>query len=797
MKHLSLVLFTTAAALSACVDPVCTGDSCSPDGATASLDAGCPAGTFTDSTGACRAVGAQCGAGFVRDSTGWGCVPELSACDAGFMSVPGEGCTAVGWTQCPAGFTRTADGWSCEPTLPAAACTGATRAALGSSACVPVGDCAAAFPPSNASHFVDGALDGGDATHFSTISAALAAAPAGAVIAISPGTYRESLTVPRAVTLQGKCPAEVTLIGAPAIFVNAVSGVVLEGVTIRDSLLALRVEQGGTLTARHVILDSNLRSAVQTLDVGSRTTLQDAVVRGTRADPSSMTFGQGVAVSFDAGVSLTDVELTGNLEAAVFADRNASVTVATTVITDTAARASTGRLGWGIGLQRGASLTADMVVIDRSKGSGLVVSAAPSRATLRDVLVRRTAAGLDTTGQPVSLGVAVLGGATLTWTGGGSEGASTLIHTQDPGSVTTLQDVTVRDGAVTQGIPSAGIAAEDLGKVTVTRAAIVRATGSSAISLNGTLTADHLLVRDAVAIGVNAQEGTFTGTAVVVDGHGDVGAQASQRGTLSLLRCVVRDARSSLGIGAGVDAATLLLEQCELANNATAGVYAYAGGTAVVSNSAIRETQLNPTGDGQGVVVERGGSGFFTDVSLHRNHSAGLQVSESTLTATRVTVRESLPNATGTRGRGANANFGGATMTLTECAFLDNQQVGVFAFQAQVELVNSLVANTVADPGGAYGNGVEALTDGVVSMRGGAIQSSAGIAAVFAEGAGLLDGVRIWKNSVGLHAQDNSVVEETAAPAMLRSRQVVVTPATVFLDNQSKLSATTVPVPPP
>jgi hypothetical protein len=58
--------------------------------------------------------------------------------------------------------------------------------------------------------------------------------------------------------------------------------------------------------------------------------------------------------------------------------------------------------------------------------------------------------------------------------------------------------------------------------------------------------------------------------------------------------------------------------------------------------------------------------------------------------------------------------------------------------------------------------------------------------------------VRVVKNAIGLHAQDGSAVEELAAvPATLGARQVVVTTSTSFEENQAKLSATTVPVPPP
>ncbi len=80
----------------------------------------------------------------------------------------------------------------------------------------------------------------------------------------------------------------------------------------------------------------------------------------------------------------------------------------------------------------------------------------------------------------------------------------------------------------------------------------------------------------------------------------------------------------------------------------------------------------------------------------------------------------------------------------------------------------------------------------------GAIDRSASIGAVFAEGAGLIDGARMTNNTIALHAQDGStIVELPAPPVSLGNRQVVVTGTTSFEGNQSRTSADVVTVPPP
>ncbi|HEY1088480.1 MAG TPA: DUF1565 domain-containing protein, partial [Archangium sp.] len=468
--------------------PPCDGGACPGDASVS----GCEPGTFQTATGECRAVGATaCAEGFERDPSGWGCRAVLSTCDAGAIGLPGEGCTPVGWTNCPAGFTS--DGWSCQPTLPATACTGATRASIGSASCVAVGDCSAAFPPSSATYFVDAALDGGDATHFKTIAAALAAAPAGATIAVSPGTYREALTPTKAVKLIGRCPAQVQLIGSPALFADGVMGVEVEGVTVRESLLAVRVERGGQLTLRHAVLEANQRSAVQTVDPNSRMTLEDVVVRDTQADPATQTFGQGVAASFGAQLVLTDVEVTGNRETGIFLDRDATkATVTRTVVSKTLVRASTGRFGWGVVAQRGASLDADRLVVEDSKTAGIVVTVAPSAARLTDTFVRRVEPGVDNAGTTNALGVGALQGAQLTFTGGGVETTSgALIHAQDPNTSVTLARVTARGVRKVTGLRPSGIDVQDSARMSMNHVAVKDIEGDGVLALDpGNLTLD-------------------------------------------------------------------------------------------------------------------------------------------------------------------------------------------------------------------------------------------------------------------------------------------------------------------
>ena len=767
---------------------------------------GCGPGTFTTAAGQCQPVGwTSCDGGFTADPTGWTCRAVVERCDAGSSSFPGEGCAALGWTTCPSDFTRTAT--SCDPVLPSAPCLGATRAALGQTTCVPVGDCTAPFPPTAATFFVD-ADAGVDATHFRTIVAALTAAPAGATIAIAEGRYAESLKPTKPVKLIGRCSARVSIVGNPGLELIRTRDVELEHVTVRDSILAARLELGASLTLRHVILEDNLRSGIQALDRGTQVVLDDVVIRGTGPDPATATFGQGIALGSAAQLTLTDVELRGNGETALFLNQaGTAATLTRVVVSDTQPRASTGKLGWGIAVQAGASLTASQLVVQDSRGVGILVAQRGSTATLTDTVVRRVAESTDTAGAPFGFGVSAQAG-TLTWTGGAIEDVTGgLLDVQGADGIATVRNVSGQR-TVAGAAPRFGVEARNGCKVTLERVSLANLRSSGVLALDRSeVTIDHLAVSNVDGIGLRAQGGRITGTAVEVRGHTEAGVLASLTGQLQLTRSVLASTTPSaadggLGIGASASQnSSVTLDECLIVDTITAGLYVRdPGSTGAITRSEIRGTRLDANGEfGQGVIVESGAKVTMEDVAVSQNHTSGVQAAgaSSELTMTRVTVLGTRPLGSGSRGRGANVAFG-AVMRSTSSAFVDNQQVGLFAFQSRIDATDTLVRGTRADPDGRYGNGLEALTDGVISFVKGAIDRSASIGAVFAEGAGLIDGTRMTNNTVALHAQDGTtIVELPAPPISLGSRQVVITGGTSFDGNQSRTSADLVTVPPP
>lgn len=339
-------------------------------------------------------------------SDGGAAVEPPAACPAGTMLFPGEVVCAPGdWAGCAAGFVAAAGGWGCEPVLPAAACTGATREALGETACRPVGDCAAA-PPADAALFVDASRTAPDtATQFRTVSAAVAAAASGAKIFIRPGQYAESLTLTRPVTLAGQCPRDVHLVGPGGVVASTIRvntpGVVLEGLTLRSGYAGLSIAGGASVVARQLIVDGAGAVGVSLAEAGSSLSLSDAVIRN--ATPVSSGSGWGLSVQNGSTAVLAEVALAGNHVTGLRASGAGSTIRATSVVVrDTNAG---GTYDWGRGAvsQRGARLEVTRGAFLGSVETGVVVAEA-AQASLTDVVISGTRpSGLGKLGRGINL----------------------------------------------------------------------------------------------------------------------------------------------------------------------------------------------------------------------------------------------------------------------------------------------------------------------------------------------------------------------------------------------------------
>lgn len=346
-----------------------------------------------------------CGEGFEPLTEGAGCTPIVAAaCGAGERaSIGAKTCKPTGNTACAPGFVRDPSGWGCDVVIAPAACTGATRERLGNSGCSPISDCSAAFPPAGASIFVNAAyLDAQlDAAHFKTIADAVAAAPAGAIIAVDSGTYVEKVKLKRRkVAIVGRCTEKVVWQQLPDVIGSGLEAdtndeFLLEKVTMRGFNAAVAV-LGGSATLRAVLIEDGLFMGVVGGNIGTEVKLENVVVRHMQARAGSdQAFG--AFVSAGARMTIEDSVFAGNEYFNLGTTKDGSTLKVSRSIMRDGKPGSKGTFGIGVYVAEGASATIEESALVDNTSAGLAVYTAGaaantllSSATLRGSVVRGT-----------------------------------------------------------------------------------------------------------------------------------------------------------------------------------------------------------------------------------------------------------------------------------------------------------------------------------------------------------------------------------------------------------------------
>lgn len=545
-----------------------------PDGG----PSGCPADQHADTTGACVA----------------GPPPE---CAPGSMKVLGEAdCTPIGWSDCGAGFDKDPSGWGCKEIV-AESCAGATRAALGSAACVPVGDCNAAFPPPNATLFVS-ATGVTDAKHFRSLESAEVASRAGDVIAVDSGVYHESVQFDRATTVIGRCPEKVIFDGTglttPGLIVEAQTTV--RGITLRKFPTAVQLAKG--LDLEDSVLDDNEDEGIYSEGTAISAKLTRSVIRNTHTKAAPTAFGIDLALG--TTLAIVDSEITGSQGAGLIVTPGSKVSIASSVIRNSTKDPS-GKGGYGVNGQGGdATITGSAIIGNADTGIRAYKGATFS---VERTVVRGTKAGELGRGY----GLVASAGSTLT--------ASKMVITETEGvglvcegSKATVTDLIVRgQKPAPDGDFGDGIYVFNGGTLSLTRVAILdnARTGASIFDAKTEGTLDHVLLSGtkslpagdmglgiAIAFGAHAKI-----DATVIASNHHTGIYAFDNATLDLTRSAIRDtskelAREPLGHGILVtDSKHVVISGSEIRRSAAVGV-ALANVSATIATTVIAENAV-------------------------------------------------------------------------------------------------------------------------------------------------------------------------------------------------------------
>ncbi len=569
-----------------------------------------------------RVVGGRaCVPPFAPAADGVGCAAVLPPgdCPSATMPVLGEtACALVGWSSCPAGFASDPDGWGCRDVLPAAPCAGATMERLGSVDCQPLGDCAAPFPPAGATVFVDDDSTQTDATHFSSLTAAVAAAPSGALIAVEAGSYAGALALRRPVTVVGRCAEQVVIhgpAGTAGLEVSA-AGVAVRGVTITGFRWGVVGLRGSALTLTAARVEANREIGVGLQDRAS-VRVTDSVIRGT-LPAASGAWGFGVLVGLGATLTLERSAVVQNLRTGVMvSDPGSSASLRNSIVRDTQAGAE-GEDGEGVFVEKGGSveLSSSTVVGNRNHG----VACLACTLDMTDTVVRDTAAG---TPLPSGQGVQVDQGgrASLTRVSLAANHGSAL-HVSG-GSEVELTEGVVRDTASDRDRPPSGASVKDpSSRLVGHRTAWVENQGKHlAIELGATAALDRCLLARNRPIsagdddrGVNVLDGaelTLDHSAVLAT-HGIAitvletqQAQPSARVTLShsLVRQTLPLLNGSRGEGLAVQGGRAEVLDSVIADSQEVGAFALGATSALRLERAIVERTSAAAGGSYGIGV--------------------------------------------------------------------------------------------------------------------------------------------------------------------------------------------------
>lgn len=510
-------------------------------------------------------------------------------------------CAPVGTTSVPEGFVAAPDGWGFVPVVPAEACQGDTRAALGSTECVAIDDCAATFPPSNATAVVSTKSGSWSQTTYATIAEALASGAK--VIAIDSGTYAGGIAPTRSVSFVGRCTRETIIAGSTG---NDEHGIAAAAAGAEVSVSSLTFTKfartgagavrGGTIKLSRVrLLDNFVGVAAQ---AGSRATIQDSVVESTVrvTDPKTPTQGfesqgggvleasgcelRGLAVMFGnqgKGSSTTikrsvlerhEVASAGHLFAALIDDATATITES--VLRGREHELSVGRLG---GADR-----AKLVI-----SSSAVIDLAPAGGKLSD---EKSGAFRVNPGASLALDNVTFRSAQRRAVYGDGNGTTTIANT------------------VIAGIPGAergplGVYALGGAKASLDHVAILRANGVGAVvaGAGSTLTMKSSLVHgtsaaDGVAFGIGAvDDAVLTAEDSTISKNADNGVVINAA-KAELTRTLVwknhgTDPTKGVGIGASGDGFISVRDSEVVGNNVAA--FFFIGASGLIANSRATE----------------------------------------------------------------------------------------------------------------------------------------------------------------------------------------------------------------
>lgn len=614
--------------------------------------------------------------------------------------------------------------------------------------------------------YVDGVTngDGSPESPLATIQAGadLAASRGGGMVAIAAGTYVENVALANThdgVHLAGRCAALVTIDGSADAEASTVTVVgqgrtlpaaTLSGFRITGGYVGLRFGRA-VVTVRSTIITENERIALWAGD-DATVDLDQVELRDTLA--SSDGVGRGLDVEDGATLTASGCLIEDNVQIGVYTSGSGtSVTLVDTTVRGTTSD-RTGRGGYGVDVQRGASLTMSGGAIEANAGFGALVAEAPAAAEFTGTRIDGTVPLPDgSAGYGVIVyegGRVRLAGATIsdnTLVGVYAEGDGTSVELEGTRVTATHESDTSTHGA--------GVAAVDGADVVATSCTLdgnfgvgLVATGSGATArlVDTTITGTLPHADGEYGRGLQAESGaSITAEGCVIDGNAQSAVFASGAGTVvDLTDTSMSGTLADLnGVGRGLtlqEGAAATVTGCRVDANLHLGIIASGSDTTLVVEDTTVSSTAAWTGDSTtaGLAVEGGAAATASRVSLLANATTGVRAKGE---GTSVSLQDCLvegtfPGPEGQDGIGVYV-LDGARAEIEASSLRDNANFGLYAVDSgtSVEMVGGDVTRTSARDDGRGGYGVGAVDGATVDVVGSTIEASVALGA-WASGAG-------------------------------------------------------------
>ncbi len=630
--------------------------------------------------------------------------------------------------------------------------------------------------------------DGSRDAPFARIGRALSAAEDGGIVALAAGTYVQRVLLTRRVAVVGACVAD-TRIEAPGtddsqptvLFSGATANALLTNVTVGGE--AVGVGFDGTVLENR-LEDSRVSqtrfAGVAVYDAASDVKLRRVYVYGVRERAGARTFGRGVFGEAESVVRAERLTVEGCREIGIGVFQGASFTLIDTAVVDTASESAGLGFGRGVSVEGGGHLDTERLVIARNRDVGLFSGMEGSSATVRFALITETGDRASDSGG--GRGIGVQEGAALDAEHvlvEQSAGVGLLVSAASA----ELRQVVVRgtEGSAVEERSGSGVVvqtgadvdAEGLLSLDNRDIGIIVSDGTLELASGvvfGTRDADD---SDRIGAGVNVQGvGLLVARSSLFEHNDAVGLQTfGADATAELTDVVIREGRprdGELGRGGSIEDGSVVTGDRVVAvdNHAFGFFVADRGAQLVLRDSVVRGTRprVSDARAGRGVEIVNAATLRAERVRFAENHSVGIFAGgpNARVVLDDVAIVDTAERAAdGALGRGLSIENGAGLEA--NALLVDNaRDVGVLVFDGAAATLSDTVVrgtrkqacvdvDTACDGGGA---GISSIADAEVDITRFAVVDNALAGLQVARGAALrASSGTLRENPIGLNVQ--------------------------------------------